>query len=97
MINSLCSFQSHASQRSHALEKKRAALLDADRERKSIKKSLKDREAQKREEGLERPIDQSNKGFAMLAKMGYKQGEANAQLLSQAPSIDNFRMFNLFR
>ena len=70
----LISFQSHASQRSHALDKKRRAILDHQQELKKTKKSLSEKEAEKREEGLEKPLDQNNKGFAMLAKMGYKQG-----------------------
>ena len=32
-------------------------------------------EIQKREEGLQTSIDSSNKGFAMLKKMGYKEGK----------------------
>ena len=32
-------------------------------------------EIQKREEGLQKSIDSSNKGFAMLKKMGYKEGK----------------------
>lgn len=31
-------------------------------------------ESEKRKEGLEKPIEQNNKGFAMLQKMGYKPG-----------------------
>jgi len=31
-------------------------------------------EDEKRREGLEKRLDESNKGFAMLQKMGYKQG-----------------------
>ena len=39
-------------------------------------KPLKALEAERREEGLGEAISSSNKGFAMLAKMGYKKGEA---------------------
>ena len=31
-------------------------------------------EQEKREEGLTKAIDQNNKGFALLSKMGYKPG-----------------------
>ena len=33
-------------------------------------------EVEKREEGLQKSLDSSNKGFALLAKMGYKAGES---------------------
>ena len=33
-------------------------------------------EAEKRHEGLQTSIDSSNKGFEMLAKMGYKSGQS---------------------
>ena len=35
-----------------------------------------DLEAEKRHEGLQTSLDQSNKGFEMLARMGYKAGES---------------------
>ena len=31
-------------------------------------------EAEKRDEGLNKSLDSSNKGFALLQKMGYKPG-----------------------
>ena len=34
-------------------------------------------EEENREEGLQKSLDSSNKGFAMLQKMGYKAGESN--------------------
>ena len=37
--------------------------------------SRSDLEAEKRQEGLEKSIDSSNKGYEMLVKMGYKAGE----------------------
>merc|ERR1719234_1306587 len=43
---------------------------------KKIRRNIKEIEEDKREEGLAQSIaDPSNKGFAMLAKMGYKAGE----------------------
>lgn len=39
-------------------------------------KPLKHLEAERRDEGLSAAIPSNNKGFAMLAKMGYKQGDA---------------------
>lgn len=33
-------------------------------------------ECEKRKEGLEKPLEQSNKGFALLQKMGYKPGDS---------------------
>merc|ERR1719228_2974918 len=42
---------------------------------KKIRRNIKEIEEDKREEGLAQSIAQpSNKGFAMLAKMGYKAG-----------------------
>ncbi|KAL1448864.1 hypothetical protein WDU94_000117 [Cyamophila willieti] len=38
------------------------------------KKDLKILEEEHREEGLNKPIEEGNKGFALLAKMGYKAG-----------------------
>uniref|UniRef100_A0A8D8R9P5 G patch domain-containing protein 11 n=1 Tax=Cacopsylla melanoneura TaxID=428564 RepID=A0A8D8R9P5_9HEMI len=38
------------------------------------KKDLKVLEEEHREEGLNKPIEEGNKGFALLAKMGYKAG-----------------------
>ena len=32
-------------------------------------------EAEKREEGLNKSLDATNKGFALLQKMGYKPGD----------------------
>lgn len=42
---------------------------------KKLTKPLKQLEAERREEGLSSAISSNNKGFTMLAKMGYKQGE----------------------
>ncbi len=39
-------------------------------------KPIKVLEAERRQEGLSNAITSQNKGFAMLAKMGYKEGEA---------------------
>jgi hypothetical protein len=41
---------------------------------KRTKQSKSELEAEKREEGLQTSLDSSNKGFALLAKMGYKAG-----------------------
>ncbi|XP_031621220.1 G patch domain-containing protein 11 [Contarinia nasturtii] len=47
-----------------------------DDEQKNKQKPVKQLEAERREEGLSAAISSDNKGFAMLAKMGYKQGDA---------------------
>ena len=66
-------FQSHATQREHELLKKKDAI---DKEYpKQAKMSKAEQEAEKREEGLNKSLDPSNKGFALLAKMGYKAGK----------------------
>merc|ERR1719158_427162 len=44
---------------------------------KKIRRNIKEIEEDKREEGLAQSIaEPSNKGFAMLAKMGYKAGDS---------------------
>ena len=45
------------------------------KEENKTKKNKVNLEVEKRHEGLQKSIDSSNKGFAMLAKMGYKAGE----------------------
>lgn len=45
-------------------------------EQKHKQKPLKQLEVERREEGLTKAIPSDNKGFSMLAKMGYKQGDA---------------------
>lgn len=48
----------------------------AEEEQKHRHKPVKQLEAERREEGLNSAISADNKGFSMLAKMGYKQGDA---------------------
>ncbi len=55
--------------------KRKQCLEDEERQKKRSKKSLKEMEVEKREEGMSKRLDSSNKGFAMLSKMGYKEGE----------------------
>jgi len=64
--------RSHATQRDHELQKKKS---ERDVLRKT-KKSKAELESEKREEGLQKSLDSSNKGFALLAKMGYKAGDS---------------------
>ena len=45
------------------------------KEENKTKKNKVNLEVEKRHEGLQKSIDSSNKGFAMLTKMGYKAGE----------------------
>lgn len=47
-----------------------------DEDQKVKQKPVKQLEVERREEGLSAAISSDNKGFAMLAKMGYKQGDA---------------------
>ena len=66
-------FQTHATQREHELLKKKSEYhVQATK----TKKSKSELEAEKREEGLQKSLDSSNKGFALLAKMGYKAGDS---------------------
>lgn len=48
----------------------------AEAEQKHKQKPVKQLEVERREEGLNVAISSDNKGFSMLAKMGYKQGDA---------------------
>lgn len=62
--------------REHEMLKKRTACVEEQQRNRKEKKSRTELEMEKREEGLATSIiDSSNKGFALLAKMGYKQGE----------------------
>lgn len=65
--------KSRAKIREHEIEAKKARF-DEETRRKFI--PLKHLEAERRDEGLSLAISADNKGFAMLAKMGYKQGTA---------------------
>lgn len=65
-------FQTHSTQREHEMLKKKCAKeLEISRRPK-----FGEMEAEKREEGLQKSLDSTNKGFALLAKMGYKAGES---------------------
>lgn len=64
---------SHKLARRIKLEEEKKKLDD---EQKTKQKPVKQLEAERREEGLNVAISSENKGFAMLAKMGYKQGDA---------------------
>ena len=74
IFNQICKkkFQSHATQREHEMLKKKSDQ----KEENKTKKNKVNLEVEKRHEGLQKSIDSSNKGFAMLAKMGYKAGES---------------------
>lgn len=64
---------SHKIARRIKLEEEKKKL---DVEQKMKQKPVKQLEVERREEGLNAAISSDNKGFAMLAKMGYKQGDA---------------------
>jgi len=67
--------QSRGQKREHDLyveqEKRRAEAL----KEKHVKRKRHEVEEEAREEGLSKKLDSSNKGFALLAKMGYKPGQ----------------------
>ena len=64
-----------AQQREHLKAMKRIANHEEMQRNKKIRRNIKEIEEDKREEGLAQSIaEPSNKGFAMLAKMGYKAG-----------------------
>lgn len=47
-------------------------------------------ESEKRKEGLEKPIEQNNKGFALLQKMGYKPGSSIGKRGSSKNVVVNY-------
>ncbi len=56
---------------------------EANRKQKDAKnrvKPIKQRESERREKALSNAIDSSNKGFALLQKMGYKEGKGLGKL-----------------
>ncbi|XP_065344363.1 G patch domain-containing protein 11 [Cloeon dipterum] len=61
----------HSAQRNQELEKRKSEKDFENRLRNPKRGRL---EAERREEGLEKPIGEENKGFALLQKMGYKPG-----------------------
>jgi len=63
-----------AEKKEHEKWKKRELKLEEQRAAKRIKKSAREVEHEAREDGLQKELDSSNKGFAMLAKMGFKPG-----------------------
>ncbi len=67
--------QSHARQREHEMLKRKERRMEEEMARKRARKSVHELEADRRREGLEKRLDSSNKGFAMLQRMGYKAGE----------------------
>ena len=67
-------FKSHKSQREHDVQKKKDELEEIEKEKKRLRLPKNKSEAQNREEGLQRAIEPTNKGFEMLKKMGYKEG-----------------------
>lgn len=64
---------SHKIARKIKMEEKKDKL---ETEQRHKQKPVKQLEAERREEGLSVAISSENKGFAMLAKMGYKQGDS---------------------
>ena len=50
-------------------------MAEKDREIKKMRLPKDHEEAQNRDEGLQKTIDSTNKGFEMLKKMGYKEGK----------------------
>ena len=50
------------------------------KEAKNKVKPLKQQESERREKALSNAIDSSNKGFALLQKMGYKEGKGLGKL-----------------
>jgi len=64
-------------QREHEQAKKRSANFEEMQKHKKIRKTVEKLEVEKRDEGLAKSIaEPSNKGFALLAKMGYKIGQS---------------------
>ena len=53
---------------------KERRIEDINERHRRLQKPVKEVEKEKRDEKLNTAIDSSNKGFAMLAKMGFKEG-----------------------
>ncbi len=70
------STQTHSRKREHEMLKRKRRLEEEERERKRGKETARQMEEERRKEGLERRLDSSNRGFAMLQKMGYKAGQS---------------------
>ena len=51
-------------------------------------------EVEKRQDGLQKPIDSNNKGFEMLVKMGYKAGETLGKSNSGSAELIDVKMKN---
>ena len=62
--------------REHEIQKKRQARFEEEQKFKKQRRSLKEIETEARDEGLAKSLDSSNKGFALMAKMGYKPGNS---------------------
>lgn len=62
---------SHATKRKAQMDKKK---VESDAVRKAKKRPFKEVGKDRLQEGLDKALDSNNKGFAMLAKMGYKPG-----------------------
>ena len=60
--------------REHEVLKYQEQLKDEAQRAKRMKKGYKEMEQEARDEGLATKLDSSNKGFALLSKMGYKPG-----------------------
>ena len=71
--------RSYKSQRDHNLPKKKYELLEQERDNKRRRPPTKEMEIQNREQGLQKPLDATNRGFEMLKRMGYKEGESLGQ------------------
>jgi hypothetical protein len=52
----------------------------AERDREIKKMRLPNKETKNRDEGLQKTIDSTNKGFEMLKKMGYKEGNNSTEI-----------------
>ena len=74
MLTYFLFFKSHKSQREYDVQKKKDELEEIEKEKKRLRLPKNKVEAQNREEGLQRAIEPTNKGFEMLKKMGYKEG-----------------------
>ncbi|RKP14122.1 hypothetical protein BJ684DRAFT_15541 [Piptocephalis cylindrospora] len=63
------------SKETRTYSERRRQKVEAQRQRGYIK-PLREREAEKRREGLAKPVDKSNRGLSLLKRMGYREGSA---------------------
>lgn len=77
----------HSRKRELDLEAKKNALIEKQREEKRLRSGEIEKETLQK--SLEKPLDQNNKGFQMMTRMGYKPGETLGRQLNNVSNTNN--------